>query len=228
VAHDKDIPSEKLLFDAANALRGSVESAEYKHLALGLVFLKYVSDGFAARRRQLDALTRDPDSEWFTDDDAERQEILEDRDEYRSENVFWVPREARWDALLALGSQPDLGVQLDRALDLVERENPSLKGVLPKVYARAAMSTETLGRLVSTVARIGFGEDPEVARDVLGRVYEYFIKEFARSEGHRGSSPTRAASSTPPAARAACSSSQRGSYASAPAGQTSWPSTARR
>ena len=186
MSHDKDIPSEKLLFDAANALRGSVESAEYKHLALGLVFLKYVSDGFAARRRQLDALTRDPDSEWFTDDDAERQDILEDRDEYRSENVFWVPREARWDALLALGSQPDLGVQLDRALDLVERENPSLKGVLPKVYARAAMSTETLGRLVSTVARIGFGEDPDVARDVLGRVYEYFIKEFARSEGHRG------------------------------------------
>ncbi len=81
-----------------------------------------------------------------------------------------MPREARWDALLALGSQPDLGVQLDRALDLVEKGNPSLKGVLPKVYARAAMSPETLGKLVSTVARIGFGEDPDVARDVLGRV----------------------------------------------------------
>ena len=186
MSHDKDIPSEKVLFDAANALRGSVESAEYKHLALGLVFLKYVSDGFAARRKQLDALTRGPDSEWFTDDEAQREEILEDRDEYRSENVFWVPREGRWDALLALGSQPDLGVQLDRALDIVEKENPSLKGVLPKVYARAEMRPETLGKLVSTVARIGFGEDPEVARDVLGRVYEYFIKEFARSEGHRG------------------------------------------
>ncbi len=89
MTHNRDIPSEKVLFDAANALRGSVESAEYKHLALGLVFLKYVSDGFAARHKQLDRLTRDPDSAWFTEDAAEREEILEDRDEYRSENVFW-------------------------------------------------------------------------------------------------------------------------------------------
>ncbi len=184
--HDKDVPAEKVLFDAANAMRGSVESAEYKHLVLGLVFLKYVSDGFEARRRQLDALTRQADCEWFAADDDERAEILEDRDAYEVVNVFWVPREARWDALLALGSQPDLGVQLDAALGMIERENPSLKDVLPKVYARAAISPETLGKLVSTVARIGFGSDPEEARDVLGRVYEYFIKEFARSEGHRG------------------------------------------
>jgi len=184
--HDKDIPAEKVLFDAANALRGSVESAQYKHLVLGLVFLKYVSDGFEARRRELDALTRDAESDWFVEDDEERAEILEDRDAYEVENVFWVPREARWDALLALGSQPDLGVQLDRALELIERENTSLKDVLPKVYARAALSPETLGKLVSTIAKIGFGSDPGKARDVLGRVYEYFIKEFARSEGHRG------------------------------------------
>jgi len=184
--HDKDVPAEKVLFDAANAMRGSVESAEYKHLVLGLVFLKYVSDGFEARRQQLDALTRLTDGEWFAADDDERAEILEDRDAYEVVNVFWVPKEARWDALLALGSQPDLGVQLDAALAVIERENPSLKDVLPKVYARAAISPETLGKLVSTVARIGFGSDPEEARDVLGRVYEYFIKEFARSEGHRG------------------------------------------
>jgi len=181
-----DVPAEKLLFDAANALRGSVESSEYKHLVLGLVFLKYVSDGFEARRRALDALTRDAQSEWFANDEQERAEILEDRDAYEVVNVFWVPKEARWDALLALGSQPDLGVQLDAALGLIERENRALKDVLPKVYARAAISPETLGMLVSTIARIGFGADPEKARDVLGRVYEYFIKEFARSEGHRG------------------------------------------
>jgi len=150
------------------------------------VFLKYVSDAFATQRARLGARTREEGSDWFTQDEEEREEILEDRDEYVADNVFWVARESRWEALLALGSQPDLGVQIDRALDRVEQENPPLKGVLPKVYARAAMSPETLGRLVSIVARIGFGDDPEVARDVLGRVYEYFIKEFARSEGHRG------------------------------------------
>jgi type I restriction enzyme M protein len=185
-AHDKDVPAEKVLFDAADALRGSVESAVYKHLVLGLVFLKYVSDAFATQRARLDARTREPGSEWFTNDDEEREEILEERDEYASDNVFWIPREARWDAILALGSQPDLGVQIDRALDVIEQENPALKGILPKIYAGAPMSPETLGRLVSIIARVGFGEDPEHARDVLGRVYEYFIKEFARSEGHRG------------------------------------------
>lgn len=186
MAHDKDVPAEKLLFDAANEMRGSVESSEYKHLVLGLVFLKYVSDGFDARRTAIDALTRDEQSEWHAADEADRLEILEDRDAYEVVNVFWVPKEARWPALLALGSQPDLGVQLDRALDAIERENPALKDVLPKVYARAAIASETLGKLVSTIAKIGFGTDAEHARDVLGRVYEYFIKEFARSEGHRG------------------------------------------
>ena len=186
MSHDRDIPAEKALFDAANGLRGSVESAEYKHLVLGLVFLKYVSDGFEARRVELSRLVRDQQSEWYAENEDERADIVEDRDAYKVANVFWVPREARWDALLALGSQPDLGVQLDRALDLVERENTPLKDVLPRVYARAEISPETLGRLVSTVAKIGFGSDPDAARDVLGRVYEYFIKEFARAEGHRG------------------------------------------
>jgi type I restriction enzyme M protein len=186
MAHDKDIPAERVLFDAANDLRGSVESAEYKHLVLGLVFLKYVSDGFEARYRRLKQLTREEGNEWFAEGEEERVEILEDRDAYEVANVFWVPREARWEALLALGSQPDIGVQLDKALDAIERENPALKGVLPKVYAKAAISPERLGKLVSTIAKIGFGADPDEARDVLGRVYEYFIKEFARSEGHRG------------------------------------------
>jgi type I restriction enzyme M protein len=163
VKHDKDVPAERVLFDAAHALRGSVESATYKHLVLGLVFLKYVSDGFASRRAELDRLTRDEDSEWFAVDDDEREEILEDRDAYEVANVFWVPRAARWDALLALGSQPDLGVQLDRALDHIERENPALKDVLPKVYASAPLSPETLGQLVATIAKIGFGSDPDEA-----------------------------------------------------------------
>lgn len=181
-----DIPAEKVLFDAADALRGSVESAEYKHLALGLVFLKYISDSFAVRRADLERLTRDPRSDLFTEDEDERADILEDRVEYDATNVFWVPAAARWDAILARASQSDLNVEVDRALDLIEDENQRLKGVLPKIYARAPISPETLGRLIAIVGRIGFGDDPETARDVLGRVYEYFIKEFARAEGHRG------------------------------------------
>lgn len=184
--HNGDLPAAAALFEAANKLRGSVESAEYKHLVLGLVFLKYVSDSFERRRQQLEALTRDPASDYFVEADVDREEILEDRDEYTAENVFWVPADARWPVLLAKASQPDIGVVLDRALDEIERENEDLRGVLPKVYARAALSPEKLGDLVSTIAKIGFGDDPDKARDVLGRVYEYFIKEFARSEGHRG------------------------------------------
>lgn len=186
MSENGDRPAEAQLFEAANKLRGSVESAEYKHLVLGLVFLKYISDSFTRRREALEELTRDPASDYFVDDDAERGEILEDRDEYAAESVFWVPAGARWEELLAQASQPDIGVRLDKALDAIERENEGLRGVLPKVYARAALAPEKLGDLVSTIAKIGFGDDPETARDVLGRVYEYFIKEFARSEGHRG------------------------------------------
>ena len=181
-----DMPFAKHLFEAADRLRGSVESAEYKHLVLGLLFLKYVSDSFQLRRDQLEAETRTPGSGVYTEDEAERKEILEDRDEYAAENVFWVPVEARWDALLAAASLPDVGVRIDRALEAVERENTSLRGVLPHVYARAALSPEKLGELVTTIAKIGFGENPEEARDVLGRTYEYFIKTFARDEAGRG------------------------------------------
>jgi type I restriction enzyme M protein len=186
MTHNGDLPAAAALFEAANKLRGSVESAEYKHLVLGLVFLKYISDSFERRRQELDVLTCNPDSDYFVGDATERNAILEDRDEYAQQNVFWVPITARWDSLLAKASQPDIGVVLDRALDDIEHENESLRNVLPKVYAKAALPPEKLGDLVSTIAKIGFGEDPEIARDILGRTYEYFIKEFARSEGHRG------------------------------------------
>jgi type I restriction enzyme M protein len=182
-----DLPFAKELFEAADGLRGSVESAEYKHLVLGLLFLKYISDSFERRRKALDAETRQPTSDLFTADDAERQEILEDRDEYISENVFWVPEGARFSELLKSAAQPDIGQRIDRALEAIERDNPEqLRGVLPRIYARAPIQASKLGALVSTIAKIGFGEDPERARDLLGRTYEYFIKSFARAEGHRG------------------------------------------
>jgi type I restriction enzyme M protein len=183
-----DLPFAKELFEAADRLRGSVESAEYKHLVLGLLFLKYISDSFERRRAWLHQATRDPKNhDYWTETESVRQAILEDRDEYISENVFWVPEEARWNALLAAASQADIGERLDRALDAIERDNSEqLRGVLPKIYARAPIQPARLGSLVGTIARIGFGDDPERARDILGRTYEYFIKEFARSEGHRG------------------------------------------
>lgn len=179
-----DSPNGAALFEAANKLRGSVESAEYKHLVLGLIFLKYISDSFELRREQLAAELSDPCTE--IEDETQRLAVLEDRDEYISENVFWVPEQARWTELLAAASQPDIGKRLDDALELIEQENPGLRNILPRIYARAPLSAELLGSLVETIAKIGFGKGAEEARDILGRIYEYFIKEFARAEGHRG------------------------------------------
>jgi type I restriction enzyme M protein len=183
-----DLPFAKELFEAADRLRGSVESAEYKHLVLGLLFLKYISDSFERRRAWLDEATRNTaNADYSTEDDAVRAQILEDRDEYISENVFWVPEDARWPSLLAAASLPDIGERIDKALDAIERDNSEqLRGVLPKIYARAPIQPAKLGELVGTIAKIGFGDDPDRARDVLGRTYEYFIREFARKEGHRG------------------------------------------
>ena len=186
-SHERgDSANGQALFEAANKLRGSVESAEYKHLVLGLIFLKYISDSFDFRREQLESELADPKSNEYIEDPKEREEALEDRDEYRAESVFWVPEEARWDALLAAASQPDIAKRIDEALELIENENPRLRNVLPRIYARAPLSAELLGSLVETISKVGFGEGAPEARDVLGRTYEYFIKEFAKAEGHRG------------------------------------------
>ncbi|HTZ87246.1 MAG TPA: class I SAM-dependent DNA methyltransferase [Solirubrobacteraceae bacterium] len=181
-----DSPNGEALFEAANKLRGSVESAEYKHLVLGLLFLKYISDAFEQRRQALEADLADPQSESYLEDADQRAEVLEDRDEYVAENIFWVPESARWSSLLAAASQPNIAKRIDAALQAIEQENQGLRNVLPRVYARAPLSAELMGSLVETIAKIGFGRQPGEARDILGRTYEYFIKEFARAEGHRG------------------------------------------
>jgi type I restriction enzyme M protein len=186
-AEKDDLSFSKQLFDAADQLRGSVESSEYKHLVLGLIFLKYISDSFDRHRETIEAATRDSEHELFTDDEETRQEILEDRDEYTAENVFWVPEGARWQGLVEAASQPDIGVRIDKALDLIEKDNEAqLRGVLAQIYARSPIDSAKLGELVTTISEIEFGDDEAEARDLLGRTYEYFIKEFARSEGHRG------------------------------------------
>lgn len=183
---NRDSPNGAALFEAANKLRGSVESAEYKHLVLGLLFLKYISDAFEQRYAELATEFSDPASEDYVEDPVERAKELEQRDAYAEKNVFWVPQQARWPAILAAASTPDIAKQIDDALSAIEAENRELQKMLPRVYVRAPLSAELLGSLVETIAKIGFGQDPGEARDVLGRTYEYFIKEFARAEGHRG------------------------------------------
>ena len=162
---------EARLWAAADKLRGNMEPSDYKHVALGLIFLKYISDAFEAKRAAL-----------LADDLADP----EDREEYLAENVFWVPKEARWSHLQARARQPDIGKDIDDAMLATEADNPSLKGVLPKEYARPALNKVMLGELIDLVSGIGMAEEADRSRDILGRVYEYFLGGFAGAEGKRG------------------------------------------
>lgn len=163
---------EDKLWAAADVLRNNMDPAEYKHVVLGLIFLKYISDAFEERHAQLCA-EGDPD-------------LLEDRDEYTAENVFWVPAPARWPALQAQAKQAAIGKILDDAMDAIEAENPSLKGALPKVYALSSLDKQSLGQLIDLLSGIGLGTAAHREKDTLGRVYEYFLSRFASSEGRGG------------------------------------------
>jgi type I restriction enzyme M protein len=177
---------EQTLWDAADKMRGNLEAGEYKHVVLGMVFLKYVSDAFQDRRAWLETATADPaNKDYFIKDPDRRTSIVEDRNEYTSNNVFWVPAEARWTYLQDRAKQPEIGVLIDSAMDLIEKENPTLKGVLPKQFARAEIDKRLLGELVDLIGTIGFTDVDHGADDVLGRVYEYFLGQFASSEGKR-------------------------------------------
>lgn len=156
----------------ADALRGSMDAAEYKHVVLGLIFLKYISDAFEERHAAIIA-------EWGA-------EAAEDRDEYIAENIFWVPSKARWTRLKDQAKQSTIGQLVDGAMTAIERENPALKSVLPKDYARPTLDKQRLGRLIDLISNIKVGDKDARCKDVLGRVYEYFLSEFASSEGKRG------------------------------------------
>lgn len=169
---------EQRLWDAADALRGNQEPSEYKHVVLGLVFLKYISDRFEARRQALEAeLTVEGIPADRLDD------FLEARDEYASHNVFWVPTDARWESIQAKAKLPTIGTHVDTAMDLIEKENPVIRGVLPRNYGREGLDKGRLGQLVDLIGSIGFTEtDDHGSDDVLGRVYEYFLGQFAGKE----------------------------------------------
>ena len=184
--HDLDF--EKELWAAADKLRGNIDVSEYKNIVLGLLFLKYISDAFYKRREELDALTRDPKNEdFYVKDDKAREQILETKDFYKSVGVFYVPEESRWEFLQTKTMQSDLGQVLDRAMDHIEADNRAeLEGVLPKVYTRTTLDNSVLGELVNIFSRISFDHDFDREKDILGRIYEYFLGQFASSEGKRG------------------------------------------
>ena len=177
---------EEKMWQAADKLRGHMDPAEYKHVVLGLVFLKYISDAFQERHHQLELLTVDPTSDYFIKEPEARYEVLEDRDEYLAENVFWVPKKARWLYLQANAKQPTIGKLIDNAMDAIERDNPSLKGILPKDYARPTLDKQRLGELIDLIGTIGLGDKESRSKDILGRVYEYFLGKFASAEGKKG------------------------------------------
>lgn len=177
---------EDKLWQAADKLRGHMDPSEYKHVVLGLVFLKYISDSFEQRREELKAELADPENFIYTQDPLKQQSYLEDRDEYLAENVFWVVPEARWSHLQANAKKPEIGKLIDDAMVAIEKENPRLRGVLPKEYARPALDKQRLGELVDLISSIGLGDKVSQGKDVLGRVYEYFIAKFASAEGKGG------------------------------------------
>jgi len=164
---------ENELWRAADALRSNMDAAEYKHVVLGLIFLKYISDAFEEYHARLLA-------------EVAQGADPEDPDEYRAVNIFWVPMEARWSHLQNNAKQPTIGKLVDDAMLAIERDNPSLKGVLPKDYAHPRLDKQRLGQLIDMVGNIGLGDEANRSRDVLGRVYEYFLSQFASAEGKKG------------------------------------------
>jgi type I restriction enzyme M protein len=164
---------ESELWRAADALRSNMDAAEYKHVVLGLIFLKYISDAFEEQHAKLEA-------------DRAKGADPEDPDEYRAVNIFWVPKEARWSHLKANAKQPTVGKVVDDAMLAIERDNPSLKGVLPKDYAHPRLDKQRLGQLIDMVGNIGLGDKANRSKDILGRVYEYFLSQFASAEGKKG------------------------------------------
>lgn len=166
---------EKQLFKAADKLRKNIDAAEYKHIVLGLVFLKYISDSFEELYQKLKE-----GKEEFEGADPE------DKDEYKGENVFWVPPVARWNYLHSRSKLPTIGKDIDDAMEAIEKENPSLKGILAKVYSRPNLDKTALGSLIDLIGDTAVGNEAAKSKDILGRVYEYFLGEFANAEGKKG------------------------------------------
>jgi type I restriction enzyme M protein len=176
----------KKFWDMANQLRKNLDAAEYKHIVLGLVFLKHVSDAFEARRAELEVDFSNPDSDAYKPNPQSLANALETRDYYTQKNVFWVPEVSRWSAIANNSKQPDLAVRIDNALYQIERENPKLEGIVERSYANAKLPVTDLGAVVDLISSISFSSDKGESTDILGQVYEYFLGQFASAEGKLG------------------------------------------
>lgn len=182
----QDLGLEASLWEAANRLRSSMDPGEYKHVVLGLVFLKYVSDNFEKRREEAASNMTDPMSFMYTPNEEAREQFLDDRDLYTSVGAFWIPAGHRWTDLRDAGKQTKIGVLVDAAMDAIEKENPSLKGVLPKSYASKDLAPEKLGGLIDLLSNEDLAAAEHEDQDVLGRVYEYFLYQFGSGADQSG------------------------------------------
>lgn len=186
VSAKADINFEKELFEAANRMRATVAPADYKHIVLPLIFLRYLSLRYDKRRKELKKQLSDPDSPMYFNDAEIVREILEDRDQYIAERVYVLPEEAHWSYIVKNAKQPNIKEILDNAMKLIEAENEDLVGVLPRIYRSTNLPVENLASLIEIFSRDTFSASSDDAVDVLGRVFEYFIGNFASSEGNRG------------------------------------------
>ena len=175
------------LWKTADSLRAQMDAAEYKHIVLGLIFLKYISDSFTEQKERIKEMVTDPKSDFFISEDLNdiNEKDLEDRDYYTQDNVFWVPESARWETLRSQAKQTDLGAIIDRAMGDIESENNSLKGKLDKRFGRTELQAGKLGELIDLISTIGFS-DEQNSGDILGEIYEYFLGQFATAEGKKG------------------------------------------
>ena len=174
------------LWKSANKLRAQMDPGEYKHIVLGLIFLKYISDTFVKQQKNVRNMVSEPSSDYFVSEDpAEYSAELEERDYYIQDNVFWVPAQARWESLRAKAKQPDIGSLVDDAMTEIENENPILRGKLDKRFGRAQLGRGVLGELIDLISTIGFADTYD-SSDLLGEVYEYFLGQFASAEGKKG------------------------------------------
>jgi type I restriction enzyme M protein len=184
---DGDLNIEKELWSAADKLRGNVDSSNYKHIVLGLIFLKYVSDAYYHIKEDLTEKLSDVKGEYYIGNEKTREKVIDDPDQYKKERAFYIPENARWEYLQSKAAMSDIAKHIDDAMDSIEEANPQqLTGVLPKEYVRSNVDHHTLGELVNIFSKIDFSGDVKKEKDTLGRVYEYFLGQFADSEGKRG------------------------------------------
>ena len=182
----KKVDLKETLWKAADKLRNQMDAAEYKHIVLGLIFLKYISDTFDIQKNKIKKLVSDTKSDFFISEDPKiYKKELEDRDYYTQDNVFWVPENARWEKLRAQAKQPDIGSIVDKAMIEIENENKFLQGKLDKRFGRTQLEEGVLGQLIDKISEVGFTNEHQ-ANDLLGEVYEYFLGQFATAEGKKG------------------------------------------